>query len=292
MALKGTPKEQKSYTKYVGLFTAEVVAVNPNKAELEKLLGTTIDKDPEYTGSNSQNGAKKVTLSFWLKEETKGCLLNVRFGLEDVVMVSKTGKTQFINSVGSTSYAEDKSQLPGFFTENGRTVRPAKKGEELLYKFLRDWTCLPWDDPNTELMLDDWKKLINGNTQELRAAISNYKNQATGALATIRTTDDGKEYQAVYSYEFLPAYAVKEYLNGNKKGYKNIDKFISKVCDREYGCKDYYKLCAFKEYDPTENVVNNTSAPIIKSANTYTSVKSSNAALSISDAQLVDDLPF
>lgn len=288
MALKGTPKEQKNYTKYVGLFVANVVAVNPTKAELEKLLGTTVEKDPEYTGSNDTTGAKKATLSFWLKEEKNDHLFNVRFGMEDVVMVSKTGKTQFINTIGSTSYAEDKSQLPDFFTENGRSVRPAKKGEELLYKFLRAWlNNLPYDDPNTELILDDWKKLISGNTKELRDAISNFQGQTVGALATIRTTDDGKEYQAVYSYEFLPTYAIEAFFSGNKKGYKNIDKFITKVGDREYGCKDYYELCPLKEYDPSKNVVNRTDKPVVSNT-----PKVSNAAFTVSEATIVDDLPF
>ena len=287
MALKGTVKEQRKYSKYVGLFTANVIAVNPTKSELEKLLDTTIDKDPEYTGS-SNDGNKKVTLSFWLKEENQGNLFNVRFGLEDVVVVSKTGKTQFINTIGNTSYAEDKSQLPEFFTEHGRTIRPARKGEELLYKFLRAWlNNLPYDDPNTELILDDWKGLLNGNTKELRAAIKNFQSQTVGALAIIRTSDDGKEYQAVYSYEFLPSYAVEAFLSGNKKGYKNVDRFIQKVGDREYGCKDYYELRPLIEYDPSKNVINTTNEPVVKKTNTFTSTKSP-----VLDSSANDDLPF
>ena len=86
MALKGKEKEVRSYKKYVGLFNAHVVAVNPTKEELGTLLGTTIEKDPEYVGSNQETGAKRLTVSFWLKEENTGNHFNVRFNIEDTVV--------------------------------------------------------------------------------------------------------------------------------------------------------------------------------------------------------------
>lgn len=278
MALAGKVKETKAYNKFVGLFNAYVVAVNPSKDELSTILGTTVEKDPEYTGSNDENGAKRVTLSFWLKEENDGNLFNVRFNLEDTVVVSKTGKTQFINSIGTTSYVEDKSQLPSFFTANGRDVRQAKKGEELLYKFLRSWLSnLNYEDESTELALD-WKKLISGKVTELREAIANFPGQTICALATVRTADDGKEYQGVYSYEFLPNYALDCFTGKKNKNYKAVDKFIEKVTDINYGCKDFYELKPLREYDPSKNVINTTDKPILEEQTTQTSV--------------VDDLPF
>lgn len=282
MALKGKEKEQKNYSKFTGMFTAFVVAVNPTKDELGKLLNTTVEKEIEYTDSNSENGAKKLTLSFWLKEEQNGNLFNVRFGLEDTVVESKTGKKQFINSIGSTSYAEDESKVPDFIKGNGRDIRPAKKGEELLYKFLRNWLSnLNYEDESTELSLN-WKNLISGKTNELRDAIANFSTQTICALATIRTADDGKEYQAVYSYEFLPNYAI-DCFNG-KKNYKSVDKFIEKVTDPEYGCKDFYELKPIAEYDPAKNVVNTTNSPVVKT----TQVTVASAVPS----GVPDDLPF
>jgi hypothetical protein len=277
MALKGKSKEisgeNKNYTKYVGMFNGKVVAVNPTKEQLGKLLNTTIEKDLEYTSINEENGAKKLILSFWLREESTGQHFNVRFNLEDTVKVSKSGKTQFINSIGSTSYAEDESSVPSFITQNGRSIRKAKVGEELLYNFLRNWLSnLNYDDESTELMLN-WKQLISGKTQELNEAIQNFDNQLICAMAIIRTdSTTGKEYQGVYSYAFLPSYAL-DCFNG-KKNYKTVDKFIEKVEDSNYGCQDYYQLKPMCEYDPTKNVVASTDAPII------------------STDPVVDDLPF
>lgn len=284
MAINGTPKEAKTYKKYVGLFTANVVSVNPTKSELEKLLGTTIDKDPEYTGTSNE-GNKRITLSFWLKESKLGVLFNVRFNLEDTTMISSTGKTQFINTAGQTSYAEDKSQIPDFLTENGRAVKPAKKGEELLCKFLRSWlNNLPFDDPNTEILIDDWKSLFSGNTKELRSAIESFKTQTVGSMATIRIAEsDGKEYQSVYSYEFLPAYAV-EALFSSGKSYKVMDKFIEKVNHEKYGCKDFFDLGPLQEYDPAKNVVNTSNSPILS--------PKPEKKRPITESTVVDDLPF
>lgn len=286
MALKGKEKEQKSYSKYVGIFNAHVVAVNPTKEELGKLLNTTIEKDPEYTGMNNDSGAKKLTLSFWLQDELSKNLFNVRFNLEDTVVESKTGKTQFINNIGVTSYAEDKSKVPDFLRENGRDVRAAKKGEELLYKFLRNWLSnLNYEDPMTELVLD-WKSLISGKTKEIRDGISNFDKQTIVALATIRTADDGKEYQAVYSYEFLPSWTYDTFTGKSNKSYKTIDKFIEKVSDKEYGCKDYYELKPLAEYDPSKNIIS-SNAPILKSKPEPAITKRQTVTQEVDD-----DLPF
>lgn len=286
MAINGKVKEQsnRSYSKYVGMFNATVVAVNPSKEELGQLLNTTIERDLEYTGVNNDNGAKKLTVSFWLKEENTGNLFNVRFSLEDTVVESKTGKTQFINTIGTTSYAIDKSAVPDFLTAGGRDIRPAKKGEELLYKFLRAWLSnLNYEDESTELCVD-WKKLISGRVNELREAIDNFGSQTVCCMATVRTADDGKEYQGVYSYEFLPAYALDCFTGKAKKTYKVVDKFIDKVNDPEYGCKDYFQLKPLAEYSPEANIVNTTSSPVIVATKPQPVKQVSN--------EYSDDLPF
>jgi hypothetical protein len=284
MAFKGKDREIKAYNKYVGFFNANVVAINPTKEQLSKLLGNEIEKDLNYTDVSSETGAKKLTLSFWLKEETTGVLFNVRFNLEDTVVVSKSGKTQYINNIGSTSYAEDQNQIPSFITDNNRKVRKAKKGEELLYKFLRNWVASSWkfDDPNTELVLDDWKGLMNGKVSEIQDVINNNSDKSVCCLATIRTATDGKEYQSVYSYEFLPSWSHTYLVEGRSA--KNIDRFISKIQDGEYGCKDYYELTPMKEYDPQNNVVNTTNSAVIRPQ-----MPVDNKVLS---SDPVDDLPF
>lgn len=297
MALKGKEKEVKNYTKYVGMFNGNIVTVNPTKDEMEKILGINSDKEPEYMSENQENGAKRVTLSFWLKEVSLNTFFNVRFNLEDTVKVAKSGNKQFINSIGTTSYADDIDNVPDFIKENDREIRLAKNGEESLYKFLRAWLSqLNYGDPNTELKLD-WKTLMKGNMKELREAINNFSTQAVCAMATVRTAEDGKEYQSVYPYEFLPEYAYNCFTGVKGKRYKSVDKFIEKVSDIDYGCKDYYELVPIKEYDPTKNVVNSTNKPILDTNKPSSKIETapvstkSQTLASVTD-DIDDDLPF
>lgn len=298
MAVKGKEKEVKNYSKYVGMFVGNVVAVNPTRTELEKILNTTIEKDPEYAGVSRDSGAKTMTLSFWLKEESQGYMFNVRFILEDTAVESKSGKPQFINSIGTTSYATDISQLPSWVTSNNRSIRKAMRGEELLYKFLRNWLShMDYDDEDTELYVN-WNHLINGRLDELKGAIEAFDDKKICALATVRTADDGKEYQGVYSYEFLPAFAMNCFTGEKAKNYKSVDRFIERVTDAEYGCKDFYILKPLEEYDPSKNIVQTTNSSIIAPAapariETSSPKSQPQPAEVISDEEdELDDLPF
>lgn len=289
MAIKGEVKpnqggEKKAYSKYVGLFNAVPIAVNPSKSELEKILDTTLEKDPEYTGT-SDEGNKKVNISIWLKEVRTGHIFNTRFYLEDKDQLSKDGKHQFINDVGLAAYPKRGEDGPqDFLTKNGRSTRKAKKGEEALYKFLRNWLSnLNYDDSSTELILN-WKTLIQGKVTEIRDAIEAYPNQPVCAMATVRLGTDGKEYQGVYSYEFLPAYAL-ECFTGNKSDYESVKRFKSRVLDSQYGCKDYYVLGGLQEYDPSKNVIATTNSPIVNKQQAAMA-----ADMAMEDP--IDDLPF
>jgi hypothetical protein len=60
----------------------------------------------------------------------------VTFFLEDKDRVNKDGtKKQYINNIGTCSWAAEESALPDWF--KGREYRVAKVGEEDLYAFLR-----------------------------------------------------------------------------------------------------------------------------------------------------------
>lgn len=289
MALKGTERESKNYEKYVGLFTGKVVAVNPNKAELEKLLNTTLENEITYKDVNEENGAKKIILSFWIKANNPEInnLFNVKIFLENTIRVSSTGKTQYINTIGQTSFSDDIDTIPDFIKE--RKLRKALIGEETLYKFLSSWLSdLDMSSPNTEISLDNIQNLFNNKTTELRDSIENFHDKSIGLLATIRTSAEGKDYQGIYSYEFLPAYAVESYITKGKM-YKSLTRLIDKVESVEYPCKDYFEICALHPYSPEKNIVSSSSSPImIKTKNTQ-----SQSTVSVEQEQEDDNgLPF
>lgn len=256
-AVKGKVREDRAYAKSVGLFEAGVVAMNPSREELEKLLGIEMDKDPEYLKEDEKDGVQTLRLTVWLKEVVKGQLFPVQFFLKDAPRTNKDGtKNQYLNSVGDTSWADDPTNLPEWFTDNGRTYRVANVGEEEMYKFFRSW--LKIDTRDVDAVLDfDWKKLMRGNIKELTDCMNTPYAATLVALATIATSKDGeKEYQQVYNRAFLPGSMMKFFTLGGKKVPKMVTKFIDNVEDLDYGCKQFYgaELLPLHEYNPAENV--------------------------------------
>lgn len=267
MPIQGKKRELKSFEKQVGLFEANVVSVNPNREELEKLLGIPeLEKDPEYLKEDEKDSKQRLSVSIWLEEVLHKQLFNVRFFLKDEYRTNKDGsKNQFINTLGAASWADEVENLPSFITDGGREVRKAHIGEEELYKFLRSWLSeLDTRDPDAKLELD-WSKLMRGNVKELRDFMGSGYEKTVVALATVRTSDDGQtDYQQVYNREFLPGYTFKFFTLGGKKMPKFVTKFIENVEDSEYGCKEFYgtTLTTLHLYVPEENLATSNSSDL------------------------------
>lgn len=268
MSIKGKTRENKELIKETGFFEGQVVAVNPNKEELEKLLGTELDKDIEYTGT-TEDGEKKLTISFWLKVTKTGRLKNLRFYLEDVERVSNDKvKKQYINDVGATSWSDKEENLPDWFKQ--RQYRVARRGEEELYNFVINWLN-KLDTKDAEAVLSfDWEKLIRGNVKEIKEQIGGEYEGTLVCLSYVRTVDkEGEvaEYEQVYNKEFLPGYVMKQIRlkkidkpfietakSTERKKRSKLQKFVLNIVDDQYGIKDYYTLGELEEYDASKNI--------------------------------------
>jgi len=272
----GKKREQSNlpadFTKKVGLFEAEVVAVNPDAEEYKDILGMELKEDSkatEYLGK-SQNGNKTLRVDFWLEEVKTKEKFKVTFFLEDAVKENKDQtKKQYINSVGMCSWADDPNNLASWFTT--REYRPAFVGEEDFYNFLRTWLGnLDLRDAESTLQLE-WKKLMNGNVRDIKQQVGGEFATNVVALATIKSVikdDETKEYQNIYNKAFLPAYSLKQFrlldysntgtintLRAKKsKDLKPHERFVLNVTG-EYGCKDYYTFKDLKDYNPDDNLV-------------------------------------
>jgi hypothetical protein len=194
----------------------------------------------------------------------------VTFFLENKEKVNKDNtKKQYINNIGTCSWASDANDLPDWFS--GRDYRVAFVGEEELYNFMKTWLgTLDYRDADTVLELD-WKKLMKGNVKDISSQIDGSYCTSVVALATVKTVvkeEDTKEYQGVYNKAFLPAYSIKQFrlVNYSKsdvqsmlrqkksKDLKPHERFVLNVTG-EYGCKDYYILKDIEEYNPGNNFV-------------------------------------
>ena len=263
---------ESNFSKKVGLFEAKVIAINPTIEEFKDKLGIELKEDSkavDYLGM-SQDGNKTVRIDVWLEEVKNKDKFKVVFFLENKERENKDGtKKQYINTVGSCSWADDENNLPKWFTE--RECRVAYMGEEDLYNFMRTWLGdLDYRDAETTLQLD-WSKLMKGNVKDLRDQIGGEWCTNIVALATVKTVEkDGelKEYQGVYNKAFLPAYTLKQFrlldfsssttlkqLREKKsKDLKPHERFVLGITG-EYGCKEFYTFKDIADYNADDNLV-------------------------------------
>lgn len=271
----GKKREQASvpeFGKKVGLFEAKVIAVNPDAEEYKEILNIELKEDSkalEYLGT-STDGNVTLRTDVWLEDVKSKDKFKVTFFLENKEKVNKDGtKKQYINSIGTCSWADDPNNLPSWFS--AREYRVAFVGEEELYNFMRTWLGeLDYRDAETTLSLD-WKKLMKGNLKDLKDQINGEWCTNIVALATIKTVikdEDTKEYQGVYNKAFLPAYSIKQFrlvdfssssvISGlrqkKSKDLKPHERFVLNVTG-EYGCRDFYTLKDLKEYNSDDNMV-------------------------------------
>lgn len=189
---KPVVQESKLYT---GITNMRVVAINPNKAQIEALnLGYRPQNEPIYV--TKENGIDKVRLDIYLATKDKAVRTKVAFFLENApkVNAAKT-KGEWINNLGRTAWGgtEEAPKELKWFDE--KTARRAKIGEADLYNFLINWLNI---NPNDEAKLDNFDMLFSGNVSELRALLQAYPENEVRVLLTVK---EGK-YQSVYSRYF------------------------------------------------------------------------------------------
>lgn len=225
MAVKGKQKTQTEFTKdlFVGFTAVKVLAVNPSREQLNKILGkedSPEDKAITYAG-NDQEGNDRMRILFVLKDDKTEKIFFHSFNLTNKVRKNKEGdKCQIVNSTCSTSWAPfikkldkkgnvvrdedgkevmtdtvDETLIQDWFinfTNKEKEVlgkkkwRPALSGEEELVTLLRSWLGrLDFMDPDTEVSVDT-AKLFKENFKELRELISldEEGNFTTGGLDT------------------------------------------------------------------------------------------------------------
>lgn len=261
------------YTKRVGLFEANVIAINPTIEEFKDVLGMELKEDSkaaEYLGE-TKDGNSYLRVDFWLEEVKNKEKFKVSFFLEDKERENKDlTKKQYINSTGLCSWAADENDLADWFTK-GRDYRVAYTGEEDLYNFMRTWLSdLDYRDANTVLQLE-WKKLMRGNVKDLKDQIDGEYSKSIVALATVIVKErdgESKEYQGIYNKAFLSGYALKQFRlvdygskrlqadlkNKKPKDLKAHEKFVVNVTG-EYGCKDHFTFKDLQDYNAEDNLV-------------------------------------
>lgn len=264
-----TVKENNSSTstnyqgKKIGVFASTPAFVNPTNKQLEEILGKELEKEYSYTGED-RDGNKTATVSIWTKETTTGEYFNTKFFLTNKERESSQtpGSFQYINALGSCSWAKDESLLPSWFTEH--SYRKALVGEEELHEFMRAWIIKKGQIVDN-LRLDT-DKFFQGDFSELEQAIQSFSDRTVCQLALIKQMNkDGeiKEYQSVYNKKTLPGWYIDIFKKGELPTGKLWTNFTSQILDPQYGLKDTkFELCLLKKYEPNAAIVESKSAVI------------------------------
>jgi|TARA_R100001509_G_scaffold156797_1_gene120377 hypothetical protein len=172
---------------YSGLSNFNVIAVNPTMQELHD-LGIMVKSEPNYFVEFS--GDEYFKLTFWIKNAE----LTTRF---EILMngkerVSQSGKHQYINAVGQTTWSEGNPDYDWFKTEG---LRKALTGEETLINFTKAWANVANGD---EVSYDSIAKIVRGEVTEVKALVKLLEGNQVRLLVGVK---DGK-YQTVYTKVF------------------------------------------------------------------------------------------
>ena len=218
---------------YTGVAPVFILGVNPNKAELEKLYNTQFEKEPEYISEievgEDRHKVQNVRLDFIVKTDAEKCngveiITKVVFFIRNEYRYNRDKtKVQVIDKYGRTAWVTIEQakahEIPMY--KNGpanldKDYRPAYHGEEELTDFIKSYLNIPnvmkyvnntWimvDNPSDcEARLEDINSYFKGDFKELKEVIALQPNNKIKVLFGVRTTDDNRQYQTVYTQMFL-----------------------------------------------------------------------------------------
>lgn len=252
--------------RYIGVAPVFVLAVNPTKDELEKIYNNTSDNAPEYLSKTEVNGreVEQVRIDFIVQtntERSNGIDLKTKlsFFLTNMPKYNRDGsKVQVINKYGETTWlsiedAKNKVIPSNLSWFEAADIRPAYIGEAELTIFIKKYLNIPnksYRKSNGELVelenkadaearLDCISNYFKGDFSELKTIASLLPNNEIKCMFGVRTTDDGKMYQAVYSHEFV---------KNNVTDYSKLDEDLQNRKQNGAYPTTEFSVCDLKEY--------------------------------------------
>lgn len=288
-------------TRYIGVASVQVVAINPNNAKLRS-FGWEIPEDaaePEYS-SEAPNAAGKtiriqrVRLLVQIQDFADKPVVPLDFfcTAEPRMNMDNT-KCQIIDDYGRTAWATKEEFKTGSIPVNkdGNKMRictpyrPCHRGEEGLIKFLVAYFSNPidvWDNRKSawtenleasKVTFDNWTALCNGDLKELAAAIALQPNNRVKVVFGIRHTEDNRSYQTFMQNVFI---LNERNFNWQTGEYNQVSREIARLANTPNG--------AMTEYSSKPVVVWKETPSVVKDESTV--------ELPSSNASGEDDLPF
>lgn len=230
-----------SFERYIGFGKVNIIAVNPNKQQLQELTGREIEKEPEYTFED-QEGVKCARITFYVRTVADECngidtVSNISFVLKKQPCISKENNAQIIDEYGNSTWinAESAKNHAKPLSKAGKTMSISDnyhigyRGEAELVTFLKiflgvrnafkyiDGSWVLGD--NTEdckFGLEHIKDYFSGDFSEINEAYSLQPNNMIKLMFGIKTNQEGKVYQTIcnnkdfFLYHFADARAIEK----------------------------------------------------------------------------------
>ena len=211
-----------NFDRYIGYGVFEFVAINPNKAKLEELLGIKVENEPVYH-TVKENIAESI-IDVYMKHSSNEEApyefpLRVRFFLRRKYIYSKDQKSvKVVNKYGEFTFLPVTNVKENSIPENQSwylgPYKPAFEGQEEFTKFLVAYFGIPtrsYMDKNNvrktienisdaEVGLDDWDKIFKGDFSELNV-FNQFVNKIRIAVGV--KSVDNKTYQDVFMQCFI-----------------------------------------------------------------------------------------
>ena len=281
---KGTKSTEGNVVKrYIGVAPVFVLSVNPNKEELEKLYNTQLENAPEYLSEievgEDRHKVPNVRIDFIVKTNAEKCngidfTTKVSFFIRKEARVNREGsKVQVIDKYGRTAWVTKEQyknkEIPVY--ANGpanidKDYRTCFHGEEELTNFIRAYLGIPnvmkyikdkskWimvEHPEEcEVRLEHIEDYFKGDFSELREAIALQPTNKVKVLFGVKTTDDNKQYQAIYTQMFL----MNKITN-----YSKLDEDLQKRKAAGAYPTTEFTVCDLKEYTVEATDFNSTNS--------------------------------
>lgn len=269
-----------TFKRYVGVAPVKIIAINPTLQELQN-LGMNFTEEIQYI-SKTEDGVEQIRIDVWVKTLADKCdgidtMLKIPFILRKKAIVgSATGKYKIMDIYGQTAWGTKEEitakQIPQYSTgpaNISNKYHVLYDGEEELTMFVRAFLGIPSvtkfvngmpagmiDNPgDAEGVLDHIKEYFTGNLNELKEIFFKLApNNWVKCLVGVKTTDDNKQYQTVFT---------KAFVSGGSNRYKHLSKILQenlalgRYANVYFGpiIGDTVMLNAIAEYEPTATQV-------------------------------------
>jgi len=279
------------FKKYVGIGASKVLAINPTKAELEKIYGRELQNDPEYTVE--RDDVKGVVVDIIVQTDPELCngvdmINHLRFNLFPSKAFNKDqSKVRVVDTFGNAQWmnTEDANAHKPCLTANGdpqkidKDYRISFIGEADILDFLRkflfnkDSFNMPngvWtkkEDANDVIIgFEDPKKLLGGNVSEVKELIALQPNNKIKLLYGVKRVEDAQTGKVSYRQTVCSSYDMMLRNNATASAVTQLEKNLASAKSAGMYSNIEYAVQELKEWDVQPTTITQTNAAAVQPA--------------------------